>query len=155
MRKSSEYRRLEFDRRQKIQILDFATWIVSKEDLIISKLFWAKDSHSELQLRDVKNLLATGFDAFISSAGRTSWNWIFYYGSVCMTDTLPEIERLLREKMMARTAEERFIMGAQMFDAAVTMVDASLPPNLPEAERKWRRLERIYGTQLLPREMIR
>ena len=55
-----------------------------------------------------------------------------------MTDTLPEIERLLREKMMARTAEERFIMGAQMFDAAVTMVDASLPPNLPEAERKWR-----------------
>jgi hypothetical protein len=35
---------------------------VSKEDLIISKLFWAKDSHSELQLGDVRNLLATGYD---------------------------------------------------------------------------------------------
>jgi hypothetical protein len=34
----------------------------SKEDLIISKLRWAKDSHSELQLGDVKNLLATGYD---------------------------------------------------------------------------------------------
>ena len=32
-------------------------------DLIISKLFWARDLDSELQLEDVKNLLATGFDA--------------------------------------------------------------------------------------------
>lgn len=62
VRKKSEYRLLEFERRQKIRILDFSTWIVSKEDLIVSKLFWAKDSHSELQLRDVKNLLATGYD---------------------------------------------------------------------------------------------
>jgi hypothetical protein len=30
--------------------------------LILSKLFWAKASHSELQLRDVKNLLSTGCD---------------------------------------------------------------------------------------------
>jgi hypothetical protein len=63
IRKRSEYRRVEFDRRQKISILDFTTFIVSKEDLIISKLFWAKDSHSEIQLRDVRNLLATGYDA--------------------------------------------------------------------------------------------
>jgi hypothetical protein len=27
------------------------------------RLSWAKDSHSELQLRDVKNLAATGCDA--------------------------------------------------------------------------------------------
>jgi len=63
IRKSSEYRRAEFERRQRILILDFTTFIVSKEDLIISKLFWAKDSRSEVQLSDVKNLLATGYDA--------------------------------------------------------------------------------------------
>jgi len=63
IRKSGEYRRVEFERRQRIQILDFTTFIVSKEDLIISKLSWAKGSHSELQLSDVKNLLATGYDA--------------------------------------------------------------------------------------------
>src|SRR5881396_3361207 len=62
IRKRSEYRRVEFERRQRISILDFTTFIVSKEDLIISKLFWAKDSHSEIQLGDVKNLLATGYD---------------------------------------------------------------------------------------------
>src|SRR5207249_4387095 len=63
IRKSSEYRRIEFERRQKISILDFTTFIVSKEDLIVSKLFWAKDSHSEVQLEDVRNLLAAGYDA--------------------------------------------------------------------------------------------
>lgn len=62
IRKQNEYRLTEFNRRQRIKIEDFETWIVSKEDLILSKLFWAKDSRSELQLRDVKNLFATGFD---------------------------------------------------------------------------------------------
>jgi hypothetical protein len=63
VRKSSEYRQAEFARRRRISIIDFTTYIVSKEDLITSKLAWAKTSHSELQLADVKNLLATGFDA--------------------------------------------------------------------------------------------
>jgi hypothetical protein len=62
VRKQSEYRLAEFNHRQRIRIEDFETWIVSKEDLILSKLFWAKDSRSELQLRDVKNLVSTGCD---------------------------------------------------------------------------------------------
>ena len=62
VRKQNEYRKVEFERRQKVPILDFTTYIVSKEDLIISKLFWAKDSHSEIQLGDARNLLATGYD---------------------------------------------------------------------------------------------
>jgi hypothetical protein len=63
IRKRREYRRVEFERRQKIAIRDFTTFIVSKEDLIISKLFWAKDSQSEIQRSDVRNLLATQYDA--------------------------------------------------------------------------------------------
>ena len=62
VRKNTPYRLAEFERRQRIAIEDFSTWIASKEDLIISKLWWAKDSHSELQLRDVKNLASTGCD---------------------------------------------------------------------------------------------
>ena len=63
IRKTGEYRRAEFERRQRISIRDFTTFIVSKEDLIISKLVWAKNSHSDVQLGDVRNLLATGYDA--------------------------------------------------------------------------------------------
>ncbi|MHC1736557.1 MAG: hypothetical protein AB9882_00950 [Ignavibacteriaceae bacterium] len=57
VRKNSEYRKHEFQRRKEIQISDFTTYIVSIEDLIISKVFWMKDSLSEFQKRDVKNLL--------------------------------------------------------------------------------------------------
>ncbi len=62
IRKESGYRELEFSRRRKVKIDDFEAYIVSPEDLILSKLFWAKDSHSELQLNDVKNLLQENVD---------------------------------------------------------------------------------------------
>jgi hypothetical protein len=62
VRKEAPYRRAEFERRQQIKIDNFSTWIVTKEDLIISKLEWAKNSHSEVQMRDVKNLIASGCD---------------------------------------------------------------------------------------------
>lgn len=63
IRKNTEYRRLEFERRQRVEVDGVEIWIVSKEDLIISKLLWAQDSHSDFQLRDVRNLLKTGCDA--------------------------------------------------------------------------------------------
>ncbi len=37
--------------------IEIPIWIVSLEDLILSKLYWAKDTLSEMQLKDVKNLL--------------------------------------------------------------------------------------------------
>ena len=58
--KADAYRQEEFARRQRITLGDFQTWIVSREDLILSKLLWARTSRSELQLRDVRNLLAEG-----------------------------------------------------------------------------------------------
>ena len=57
VRKSERYRKIEFDRRRKIVVQGRELWLVSQEDLILSKLCWAKDSQSEIQLRDVKNLL--------------------------------------------------------------------------------------------------
>ena len=50
---------VEFKRKKRIQLDNVPIWIVSPEDLIISKLYWAKDSLSEMQIKDVKNLLLT------------------------------------------------------------------------------------------------
>ncbi len=63
VRKESPYRLAEFERRQRIVIEDFSTWIVSKEDLIISKLEWASESRSTQQLGDIRNLASTGCDS--------------------------------------------------------------------------------------------
>ena len=62
VRKDTPYRRREFERRKAVQMPGFEAWIVSREDLILSKLAWAKESGSELQLRDVGALLAAGAD---------------------------------------------------------------------------------------------
>ena len=62
IKKNEEYRILEFNRRQKIKIDETELYIVSIEDLIISKLFWAKDTLSEIQIRDVNKLLNNKID---------------------------------------------------------------------------------------------
>ena len=59
VRKNSEYRRLEFNRRKYFDFEGMKIAIVSPEDLIISKLFWAKESRSEMQINHVKNLMAS------------------------------------------------------------------------------------------------
>jgi hypothetical protein len=65
-----------------------------------------------------------------------------------VTDTPSEIERMVRNKLMARSGEERFIMGAEMFDSAREMVKASLPKNLSETESRRLLFKRIYGKEL-------
>jgi hypothetical protein len=65
-----------------------------------------------------------------------------------MNDTSPEIEEMVREMMMERSGEERFVMGALMFDAARELIIASLPQELPPPELKRRLFERIYGFPL-------
>jgi hypothetical protein len=58
VRKPTEYRQVEFERRRTIHVKDFECSVVQIEDLILSKLEWARSSLSELQLNDVRDLLA-------------------------------------------------------------------------------------------------
>ena len=63
IRKKDEYNQNAFSRRQKVNYSgDFDIWIISQADLIVSKLNWAKDSHSETQMRDVASMLRNGYD---------------------------------------------------------------------------------------------
>lgn len=60
VRKREAYRREEFKRRRRARIDGVEVAIVSPEDLVLSKLVWAKDSHSEVQLGDVRSILKIG-----------------------------------------------------------------------------------------------
>ena len=59
VRKDEPYRRMEFSRRQKIVLDDDSIYVVTPEDLILSKLHWAKDSESAMQMNDVRNLIGS------------------------------------------------------------------------------------------------
>jgi len=54
--KNEPYRITEFERRQLIEFLDMQIYIVSAEDLLLSKIIWAQESKSALQLDDIKLL---------------------------------------------------------------------------------------------------
>lgn len=58
VRRDEEYRNQEFSRRQQIEIEGTTISVVAPEDLILSKLVWAKQSDSELQLGDVRQMFA-------------------------------------------------------------------------------------------------
>ena len=60
--KEAVFRVEEFARRRRVTVAGFETWVVSREDLILSKLVWANVSRSELQLRDVASLLKAKCD---------------------------------------------------------------------------------------------
>ena len=58
VRKESEYRRVEFARRRRIRVEGQELSAVTPEGLILSKLDWVRETCSEVQLADVRNLLA-------------------------------------------------------------------------------------------------
>ena len=57
VRKDSAYRRTEFARKRRVSVDGYELFIVAPEDLLISKLDWARDTRSETQLGDVRNIL--------------------------------------------------------------------------------------------------
>ena len=61
-RKNTHYRHIEFARRQRVEFAGVDLWIVSIEDLILSKLEWSRGSRSEQQRGDVRLLLEAPVD---------------------------------------------------------------------------------------------
>jgi hypothetical protein len=58
LKKETEYRNIEFSRRRREPVADFDVWIVSPEDLIISKIDWIQQLKSDKQINDIENLIA-------------------------------------------------------------------------------------------------
>ncbi|MHC4284549.1 MAG: DUF6036 family nucleotidyltransferase [Planctomycetota bacterium] len=62
IRKNRPFSREEFQRRQKANIMGLDAWVVSPEDVILSKLEWAKNSKSSQQLQDALGVAAVQYD---------------------------------------------------------------------------------------------
>jgi hypothetical protein len=62
VRKETEYRRTEFARRRRVAVEGQELFLVAPEDLILSKLEWARESRSAIQLADVRNLVESVVD---------------------------------------------------------------------------------------------
>ena len=54
--KNNPYRQTEFGRRMPVTFFDTQVYVVSPEDLLLSKLIWIQQIQSNLQLEDIKNI---------------------------------------------------------------------------------------------------
>ena len=65
--KNEDFRQLEFKRRVKMEYFDKIIYLVSVEDLLLSKLIWIQELQSGVQMEDIKNL---------SQLETLDWNYI-------------------------------------------------------------------------------
>ena len=62
IRKNRPFSREEFGRRQQVNIMGLKVWVVSPEDIILSKLEWSKNSDSTIQLQDALEVMIVQAD---------------------------------------------------------------------------------------------
>lgn len=84
VRKDTPYRQEEFLRRVAIEVEGTTLWFVTAEDLLLSKLVWAAESRSEMQLQDVRNLMTV--------VATLDWIYIEHWAAELMvTELLREV----------------------------------------------------------------
>jgi hypothetical protein len=62
-----------------------------------------------------------------------------------MTDTSPAVAAIYRSMIMAKSPEERVLMGMRMFDEAREIMLSTMPPGLSPVDQKRFLFRRTYG----------
>ena len=160
VRKDSPYRRREFSRRKRVAVDDRNLYLVAPEDLILSKLEWAKESRSEMQLSDVRNLLNSiaAQPALFDPLGKGIGRRIALPRGEQVKDTAPAVERKFRQMLLKRSGEKRLKMGCSMHATARALAVASLlqkHPGSHAAELKRLLFLQFYGADFAPKERKR
>jgi hypothetical protein len=157
LRPDTEYARMAFERRRPFDLSGQKVWAITPEDLILAKLDWARGSHSEIQLNDVRALLrGEGLDmAYIEK-----WSYDLEPDSVSgdgtvVKDTDPKMEMIYEQMLWARSAAERLHMVSSMHATAKALVMASIREQYPSASTAQMRgllFLRFYGDDFSPDE---
>ncbi len=65
-----------------------------------------------------------------------------------MSDTSPEMERVVNERYRQMTPDQRIRIASSMFETARKIVESSLPPGLSRSERRLALARRLYAGEL-------
>jgi len=122
VRHDTDYEMEKFDRRRHLDMDGQRVWVIAPEDLILSKLTWAKQRPSELQLRDIQ--------------GQT------------MKDTINDSEAAFARRFALVAPIDRLRMVSEMFESAKRLIAASVrssEPDITDAELRVRIFDRLYA----------
>ena len=154
VRKDDAYGRLEFERRRRIDGGGFDVWVVSPEDLTLSKLAWARDSGSELQMRDVRESRRIRLESRLElpvGVGRPPGGVASDRGgSIAMSDMPPSVAARYRALLDERSSADRLRMCTGMFAAARRLALAGVRQvhgELTELAARRHLFLRFYGSE--------
>ena len=82
--KDEPFRQEEFRRRRLIDFLDMKIYIVSPEDLLLSKIIWVQKLQSSLQAEDIK---------ILSQVNSLDWNYIDHWIGILKLNTFDLIKK--------------------------------------------------------------
>jgi hypothetical protein len=82
--KNEKYRQEEFLRRKQLNFMDMKIYVVSAEDLLISKIIWIQQLQSDIQKEDIKAL---------SKTTTLDWNYINHWISSLKLNTFGLIKQ--------------------------------------------------------------
>ena len=82
--KDEPYRKTEFSRRRQIDFMDMKIYIVSPEDLLLSKLIWIQQLQSSQQIDDIK---------ILTEIPDLDWNYIRNWIEVLKLNTFDTIKK--------------------------------------------------------------
>ena len=88
IRKDRPFSREEFQRRRKANIMGLDVWVVSPEDVILSKLEWAKNSESGQQFLDALGVATVQYD-------RLDRDYLYKWAKELKVES--SLERLLKQ----------------------------------------------------------
>lgn len=60
--KNTDFARSSFSRRYRVSVAGIEFWNTTLEDVVVSKLHWARETNSETQTRDIANLTGGSYD---------------------------------------------------------------------------------------------
>lgn len=83
---NENYEIMKFERKRRLTFEGFDINVISIEDLIVSKLLWTRNSESETQLNDIKNLLKYAKDRDYIMKMIAELNLKDIYNKVSLTD---------------------------------------------------------------------
>ena len=152
MRKNTRFQEQAFSHRHRINFLGFDIWIIGKEDLILSKLDWAKNIRSERHIRDAASIMRNGYDEkyveeWAKKLGIEDWlkEAVGMSGKIMKIREVGEIQNYI---WMKRTTEQRAEYMFGLFAEARRKIIDSLPDDLPENEFKKQLYFQTYGEHL-------
>jgi hypothetical protein len=87
-RQDTPYQLSKFNRRRQVRLMGIDLWILSPEDVILSKLDWAKDSGSDLQFRDVFGVIKVQWDEL-------DWDYLRHWAKEL--DVEENLEKVIEE----------------------------------------------------------